>query len=94
MKITFLVNQVQPDGNTCLCVTSYDEWLAVVNTNKLLPIENQRYFIRDCIEDDGELDWMIIEAPRSDYLEWHREHETAARNRKLGQQFEHLSTDT
>ena len=93
MKITFLVNQVQPDGSVCLCVASYEEWMAVLSANKSLPAENQRYFIRDCIEDDGELDWMIIESPRNDYLKWHREHETAARNRRLGKQFEHLSTD-
>ena len=94
MKITFLVNQVQSDGSVCLCVATHEEWLAVVNANKLLPLENQRYFIRDCIEDGGELDWLIMETPRSDYLKWHREHIAMERNRSLGQQYELLSADT
>lgn len=94
MKITFLVNQEQPDGTVCLCVASHEEWLTIVNANKLLPLEEQRYFIRDCIEEDGELDWMIMEAPRSEYLKWHREHQAASRNRSRGRQFELLSADT
>lgn len=94
MKITFLINQAQPDGSMCLCVATHEEWLAVVNANKLLPLEEQRYFIRDCIEDCGELDWMIMEVPRSDYLKWHREHIATERNRSLGQQYELLSADT
>lgn len=93
MKTTYLMNKLQADGTIQLTVVGHEEWLAVVKANKLLPLENQRYFIRDCISDNGDLDWMIIETTREDYLEWHREQTASERNRTWMQTFQKQSLD-
>ena len=93
MKTTYLVNQEQPDGSICLTVVSSGEWLSVVEMNKQLPLDQRRYFIIDYIDDGDELDRMVIEAPRSDYLAWLKEHNAAERNRSLGSKYQHLSLD-
>ena len=93
MKITYLINKPQANGSMGLTAADRSEWQEIVNANKQLPLERQRFFIRDCIADGVELDWMIIETTREEYLAWHKEHEGSARNRALGQQFKHLSTD-
>lgn len=56
MKITYLVNQAQPDGTERLGVVTRADWLTVLEINKLLPLDQRRYFIRDCIREHGELD--------------------------------------
>lgn len=93
MKITYLINKPQANGNVELAVAARCEWQEIVNANKQLPPEQQRFFIRDCIADGDELDWMIIETTREEYLAWHKEHESCARNRALRQEFKHLSAD-
>ena len=85
MKITYLINKPQADGSIRLSIADREEWQAVVKVNKQVPLELQRYFIRDCIADGSDLDWMIIETTREEYLAWHREHTASARNRTLCQ---------
>ena len=63
MKTTYLVNQEQPDGSVCLAVVSSTVWRTIVERNKQLPLDQQRYFIIDYIKDGDELDRMVIEAP-------------------------------
>ena len=93
MKTTYLINKQHPDGTVRLSVADRAEWLAVVKANKHLPLERQRYFIRDCISDGSDLDWMIIETTREDYLVWHREQMACTRNRTFAQAFQKLSLD-
>lgn len=93
MKTTYLMNKPQADGTVQLSIVGYEEWLAVVKANKYLPLEQQRYFIRDCIADGSDLDWMIVEATREDYLVWHREQAASERNRNWLQTFQRLSLD-
>ncbi len=93
MKITYLINKPRANGSMGLSVAAHSEWQEIVKANKQLPLEQQRYFIRDRIADGDELDWMMIETTREGYLTWHREHESSSRNRALGQEFKHLSMD-
>ena len=93
MKTTYLVNQEQPDGSVCLAVVSSTVWRTIVERNKQLPLDQQRYFSIDYIKDGDELDRMVIEAPADAYRTWHREHMAAERNRVAGNMFQHLSID-
>ena len=93
MKTTYLINKRQPDGTVRLEVATYDEWLVLVEANKLLPPSRRRYFIRDYIADGYELDCMVIEISRQEYRTWNREHMAAERNRSFGKKFQHLSLD-
>ena len=93
MKITYLVNQIQPDGSTLLCVATHEAWRKVVDANRTLSLEDRRYFIRDCIMDCGEQDWLIYEVSRDEYLKWDRRRKVEERNRSLGEKFEFLSSD-
>lgn len=93
MKITYLMNKTQADGSIQLSIVTHEEWLAVVKANKQLPLERQRYFIRDYIADGSDMDWMIIETTREDYLAWHREQAASERNRAWVQTFQKLSLD-
>lgn len=93
MKMTYLLNKQQPDGTVQLEIATYDEWLGLVEANKLLPPSQRRYFIRDYIADGYELDCMVIEVSRQEYCTWNREHMAAERNRSTGKKFQHLSLD-
>ena len=94
MKTTYLLNKEQPDGSICLSVASAEEWRVVAAANKGLPAEQRRYFIFDYISDGDTIDRMVIETSREDYRKWHREHMSAERNRKLGENYQILSLDT
>lgn len=93
MKTTYLVNQEQPDGSVCLTVVSSTVWRTIVERNKQFPLDQQRYFIIDYIDDGTELDRMVIEVQRKDYLVWLREHNASMRNRRWGEKYQHLSLD-
>ncbi len=93
MKITYLVNKLQNDGSIELTDVSYSEWRAIVEKNKGLPAEQQRYFVLDYIPDEGDMDKMVIEVPLDKYREWHREHMACKRNRDLGKTYQHLSLE-
>lgn len=93
MKTTYLVNQKQPDGRICLVAVSSSEWLSVVEMNKHLPAEQQRYFVRDYIIEGDIRDCMVIETSAEDYRDWDRKRLAARRNRKTGENFQHLSID-
>lgn len=93
MKITYLMKKVQADGTTQLSIADREDWLAVVKANKNLPLEEQRYFIRDCIADGVDMDWMLIETTRENYLAWHREQAASERNRVWLKTFQKMSLD-
>ncbi len=93
MKITYLVNQEQPDGSVCLCVATHDEWRAVVDANKLLPTEHRRRFIVDVIVEGSNWDCMIMEVSDSEYQEWNKYYLSSRRNRKAAKGIQFLSMD-
>ncbi len=78
---TYLLFKKQEDGSEDLCVSTGAEWYSVTEANKSLPKEQRREFIIDCIYDGGLLEYMVIEASRERYLEWHREQEKDRRER-------------
>lgn len=93
MRTTYLINKVQPDGSICLSVASVEEWIAVVNENKGLPVEQRRNFIRDYIADGDDLDCLIIETSLAEYRKWDRARLAEKRNRRAGRAFQILSLD-
>jgi len=93
IRKTYLLFKKQEDGSTDLCVSTGAEWYSVTEANKSLPKEQRREFIIDCIYDGGLLDYMVIEASRERYLEWHRarekdrrEHSKQRQEKEKGQQ--------
>lgn len=93
MKTTYLVNQEQPDGGVCLAVVSSREWRTVVERNKQLPLDQQRYFVIDYITESSEIDRMVIETTAEDYRVWHKEHMASERNRRLGNAYQFVALD-
>jgi len=57
-------------------------------------MEQRRCFILDVIEDGKDIDYIYIEIPLEQYRQWHSEHVISGRNRKLKQEYQHLSIDT
>ena len=93
MKITYLINQLQPDGAMRLTAVSAAEWQSAVHANKGLPPEWQRYFIRDYIADGDGMDCMVIEVSADEYVQWDKDRSAARRNREAGKNFHVISLD-
>ncbi|MCH5273426.1 MAG: hypothetical protein J1E35_07110 [Lachnospiraceae bacterium] len=93
MKNTFLVKKQNEKGETVLTEVSASEWFALIEENRSLPKQQQRYFIADCIEDSHEIDRIFIEVSREEHHKWNSSHTISERNRKLGNSFLHLSLD-
>lgn len=93
MKTTYLIHAPQPDGNTVLVETTAEHWRNIAKNNKLLPKEDQRYFIKEVIREPGVFDCMIVEVPYADYLRWDAERSRPTRNRRLKKAYQHFSLD-
>lgn len=93
MKITYLINQVQPDGSARLSAVSTDEWRSAIRGNDGLLLERQRYFIRDYIADGDNIDCMVIEVSAREYIQWDKDRSAARRNREAGKNFHVSSLD-
>ena len=90
MKITYLIQKCQADGTTRLEVTSHDEWIKIIREKSNLPHEQRRFFIKECIQDDGEIDCMYIEVSYNEYKKWNREHMRSERNRRISRDIQIL----
>ena len=58
MRTTYLLQEKQLDGSTCLVETTAENWHAIVQACAKLPTDQRRYFIRDVIPDDKGVDCM------------------------------------
>jgi len=92
MKTTYLVYK-QIDGVRQLVAATQAEWDAILKGNRGLPLEQRRYFMKDCFEDGNELDCMYIEVTAAEYREWNSKNTVAQRKRKIGLLCSHLSLD-
>lgn len=61
-----------------------EEWNAILQSNKGLPMCERRCFIEDSFEDCGVIDRMFIEVPYLQYLSWHKEKMAQQRNCEAG----------
>lgn len=94
MKTTFLVYKDINADKKELRIATHDEWDAILKANKGLPIEQRRFFIKDCInEGTAGLDCMYIETSRDEYSKWNAEHLSSERNRKYKKMYQVLSLD-
>ena len=71
MKNTFLVLNDPCNKDSGLHVASIKEWNQILETNRTLPRDQRRFFIKDSFEDCGEIDCMYIETTREEYDKWH-----------------------
>ena len=92
MKTTYLIYK-QVNGIRQLAEATPEEWDAILKENRGLPIEQRRYFIKDCFEDGDELDCMYIETTATEYREWNSKNTAAQRKRKAGLLYSFLSLD-
>lgn len=92
MKTTYLIYK-QVNGIRQLAEATPEEWDAILKENRGLPIEQRRYFIKDCFEDGDELDCMYIETTATEYREWNSKNTVAQRKRKAGLLYSFLSLD-
>lgn len=93
MKNTFLIRKQNEKGETALTEVSASEWFSLIEKNRRLPKQQQRYFIADCIDDGHGIDRIFIEVSREEHHKWNSSHTISERNRKLGNSFFHLSFD-
>ena len=92
MKTTYLVYE-QVNGVRQLVTAPAEEWDTILKGNRGLPAEQRRYFIKDCFEDEDELDCMYIEMTVAEYREWNIKNTVAQRKRKAGSLYSFLSLD-
>ena len=85
MKVTYLVQKRQEDGTTRLETVSHNEWVGLIREKSGLPKAQRRFFIKECIQENGEIDCMYIEVPYEVYKQWNCEHMRSERNRKSSQ---------
>ena len=74
MKVTYLVQKRQEDGTTRLETVSHNEWVGLIREKSGLPKAQRRFFIKECIQENGEIDCMYIEVPYEVYKQWNCEH--------------------
>lgn len=67
MKIKYLVRSADEDR---LIQVSGKEWYEITEESNRLPKEQQRYFIRDVIEDRGDMDVLVLEVSKEEYGKW------------------------
>ena len=93
MSTTYLLKKRQGDENSPLELATRKEWLKAIRQESVLPKEQRRYFIKDCIIEKGEFDCIYMEVSYKEYLEWNREHMKQERNRQASLSFTHLSLE-
>ena len=89
MRTTYLLQEKQLDGSTCLVETTAENWHAIVRACAKLPTDQRRYFIRDVIPDDKGVDCMFIETTKETWQEWDREQRRIRDNLQHRKQYEH-----
>lgn len=87
MRTTYLLQEKQLDGSTCLVETTAENWHAIVRACAKLPTDQRRYFIRDVIPDDKGVDCMFIETTKETWQEWDRE------QRRIRDNLQHRTMD-
>lgn len=93
MSISYLLKKRPGEQNSPLELVTRKEWLEAVRQKPVLPKEQRRYFIKDCIIEKGEFDCIYMEVSYKEYLEWNREHMKKERNRQASLNFTHLSLE-
>ena len=93
MKVTYLINKEQTDGNVKLTIGTKEELREILIANKGLAVNQRRNFIADYISDGTEMDCMIVEVSADEYRQFNREHMASERNRKLMNMYCHISLD-
>ena len=93
MKVTYLVQKRQEDGTTRLETASHNEWVGLIRAKSGLPKAQRRFFIKECIQENGEIDCMYIEVPYEVYKQWNCEHMRSERNRKSSQDIQFFSLE-
>lgn len=93
MSTIYLLKKRQGDKNLPLELATRKEWLEAIRQESVLPKEQRRYFIKDCIIEKGEFDCIYMEVPYEEYLKWNREHMKKERNRQASLNFTHLSLE-
>ena len=93
-KTTILIYKDITDPKRGLREATQEEWNAIMQGNKGLPMCQRRCFMEDSFEDCGVIDRMFIEVPYAKYLVWHKEKMGQERNRVRGKEYTHFSTGT
>lgn len=91
MKAIYLVREVPHDATSVLIETTKDKWHQIVEANKDLPTIERRHFIADIIVEGNVYDCVVMEVEYDEYKKWHSEKAKSDRNRKLKQNYQHIS---
>lgn len=95
MTFTFLVNKGARNSPMKQEEVTYKEWKAICLSNRGLPKEQRRWFIRLYDNDSAEWHCVFIEAPSYEYyLDWHRNHMAHLRNLRAGRNYRFISMQT
>ena len=94
MRTTYLLQEKQLDGSTCLVETTAENWHAIVRACAKLPQISAATFIRDVIPDDKGVDCMFIETTKETWQEWDREQRRIRDNLQHRKQYEHIPVES
>lgn len=81
-KKIYIINVTHLDGSVTKEQVCGGDFYAAVRESNANPPEQRRYFIEDKFLYDGEVDSVIIESTREEYLAWRREKRVAEENFK------------
>lgn len=94
MKTTYLVYSDVKADNKELVLATQEEWDAILETNRSLPREQRRFFIKDKITDGNDCDVMYIETSREEYNKWHSKQAMQYKKIKAKLNYSFLSLDS
>lgn len=92
-KTTILIYKDITDPKRGLREATQEEWSAILQANKGLPMCQRRCFMEDSFDDCGVIDRMFIEVQYEEYLVWNRKQKESQRHTEGKSQFQHLSLD-
>lgn len=87
METTYLFKENTPDGSKKLRIGTRREFEEVKRKNSTLPLERQRYFIKEKSLDSKKPDILYIEVDREEYDRWNKENVMRCRNLKEEKKF-------
>ena len=91
METIYLVYKDQKEKE--LVVATKDEWNSILQTNRTLPREQRRFFIKDSIKEGTQWDCIYIEVSREEYNKWHSQQEIKYRKLQAKMKYDFISMD-
>ena len=93
MSVQFLINGIHPNGTPGLVETTKEDWFKIISKNYDLPEDQQRFFYRDVIVENGKTDIVFMEVSKDIYRRWENSSRKTRRIYEAKRMYTHVSLD-